>query len=221
MWGAGLRFLLAAVLLFALISLLKLALPRGRALTGALLYSVFQFSGAFGPHTHRTSRSMIMNNKLRTIGISVLGLLIMFAAFAVMGLCQLGYGQARPYLPGPALSLIWSEEDRVARDYLDRIPRALEIFRDESEGCAAQRTQPCLTRAVDDLERDIGEATPAPASWMSGAHGRLYLAVSTLAVLQRRSEVQQPSSSRLDFATLRARDEFLSAAAEWDAAARR
>ena len=48
LWGAGLRFLLAAVLLFALSALLKLSLPRGRALTGALLYGVFQFSGAFG-----------------------------------------------------------------------------------------------------------------------------------------------------------------------------
>ena len=40
--------MLAAVLLFALIALLRLALPRGRALAGALLYGVFQFSGAFG-----------------------------------------------------------------------------------------------------------------------------------------------------------------------------
>ena len=48
LWGAGLRFLLAALILFALMALLKLALPRGRALMGALLYGVFQFSGAFG-----------------------------------------------------------------------------------------------------------------------------------------------------------------------------
>lgn len=48
LWGAALRFMLAAVLLFALIALLRLALPRGRALAGALLYGVFQFSGAFG-----------------------------------------------------------------------------------------------------------------------------------------------------------------------------
>ena len=48
LWGASLRFLLAAVFLFALMALLRLALPRGRALVGALLYGVFQFSGAFG-----------------------------------------------------------------------------------------------------------------------------------------------------------------------------
>jgi drug/metabolite transporter (DMT)-like permease len=48
LWGAALRFSLAAVLLFAVMAALKLALPRGRALTGALLYGLFQFAGAFG-----------------------------------------------------------------------------------------------------------------------------------------------------------------------------
>jgi drug/metabolite transporter (DMT)-like permease len=48
LWGAGVRFTLAAFVLIALMGALKLALPRGRALQGALLYGVFQFSGAFG-----------------------------------------------------------------------------------------------------------------------------------------------------------------------------
>lgn len=48
LWGAALRFMLAAVVLFALIAIFRLALPRGRALVGALLYGVFQFAGAFG-----------------------------------------------------------------------------------------------------------------------------------------------------------------------------
>jgi drug/metabolite transporter (DMT)-like permease len=48
LWGAGLRFSLAACLLLVVMAALKLALPRGRALTGALLYGLFQFSGAFG-----------------------------------------------------------------------------------------------------------------------------------------------------------------------------
>lgn len=47
-WGAGLRFLLAAVLLLAVMAALRLGPPRGRALAGALLYGLFQFSGAFG-----------------------------------------------------------------------------------------------------------------------------------------------------------------------------
>jgi len=48
LWGAGLRFSLAAVVLLAVMAMIRLALPRGRALTGALLYGLFQFSGAFG-----------------------------------------------------------------------------------------------------------------------------------------------------------------------------
>lgn len=48
LWGAGLRFALAAGLLAALMVALRLALPRGRALGGALLYGLFNFGAAFG-----------------------------------------------------------------------------------------------------------------------------------------------------------------------------
>ena len=47
LWGAGLRFSLAAALLLAVMAVQRSALPRGRALTGALLYGVFNFAGAF------------------------------------------------------------------------------------------------------------------------------------------------------------------------------
>ncbi len=48
LWGAGLRFAIAALLLVGLLAALKVALPRGRALAGTLLYGAFQFGGAFG-----------------------------------------------------------------------------------------------------------------------------------------------------------------------------
>ena len=48
LWGAGLRFALAAVLLLAVMVLLRLAFPRGRALIGSLLYGLFNFAGSFG-----------------------------------------------------------------------------------------------------------------------------------------------------------------------------
>jgi drug/metabolite transporter (DMT)-like permease len=47
LWGAGLRFSLAAALLLAVMAVLGLALPRGRALTGALLYGALNFGAAF------------------------------------------------------------------------------------------------------------------------------------------------------------------------------
>jgi drug/metabolite transporter (DMT)-like permease len=48
LWAAFLRFALAAVLLLAVMAVLRLPFPRGRALTGALLYGLFIFGGAFG-----------------------------------------------------------------------------------------------------------------------------------------------------------------------------
>ena len=46
LWGAALRFLLAAALLLAAMAVLRLRFPRGRDLRGALLYGVF-IGGAF------------------------------------------------------------------------------------------------------------------------------------------------------------------------------
>lgn len=47
LWGAGFRFALAAALLAALMAALRLAPPRGRALTGAVLYGTLNFGAAF------------------------------------------------------------------------------------------------------------------------------------------------------------------------------
>ncbi|MGE5223724.1 MAG: DMT family transporter [Omnitrophica WOR_2 bacterium] len=48
LWGACLRFSLAAILMVVIMAALRLAIPRGRALVGSLLFGLFQFSGAFG-----------------------------------------------------------------------------------------------------------------------------------------------------------------------------
>jgi len=47
LWGAGLRFALAAALLGAVMAILGLELPRGRALAGALLFGLLDVGGAF------------------------------------------------------------------------------------------------------------------------------------------------------------------------------
>jgi drug/metabolite transporter (DMT)-like permease len=47
LWGAGLRFGLAAALLVVVMALLRLELPRRRALTGCLLYGALNFGAAF------------------------------------------------------------------------------------------------------------------------------------------------------------------------------
>jgi drug/metabolite transporter (DMT)-like permease len=48
LWGAGLRFALAAVLLAALMAVLGLSPPREKALAGAVLYGALNFGAAFG-----------------------------------------------------------------------------------------------------------------------------------------------------------------------------
>ncbi len=47
-WGAGLRFALAAILIVSIMIALRVALPRGRTLLGAMLFGLLQFAGAFG-----------------------------------------------------------------------------------------------------------------------------------------------------------------------------
>jgi drug/metabolite transporter (DMT)-like permease len=48
LWGAGLRFSLAAALLLAVMAVIRPAFPRGRALAGAVLYGLFNFGASFG-----------------------------------------------------------------------------------------------------------------------------------------------------------------------------
>jgi drug/metabolite transporter (DMT)-like permease len=47
LWGAALRFALAAALLLSVMAALRLAFPRGRALTGAIVYGALTFGAAF------------------------------------------------------------------------------------------------------------------------------------------------------------------------------
>lgn len=47
LWGAGLRFALATALLVALMAVLRLTLPHGMAMTGAVLYGAFAIGAAF------------------------------------------------------------------------------------------------------------------------------------------------------------------------------
>lgn len=48
LWGAGLRFVLGAVMILTVMAALKVRLPRGKALAGAVMFGLFQFAGAFG-----------------------------------------------------------------------------------------------------------------------------------------------------------------------------
>src|SRR5919106_5619531 len=47
LWGAGVRFLLAAVFLLGLMAALRLSLPRGRSLAGVIVFGLLQFCATF------------------------------------------------------------------------------------------------------------------------------------------------------------------------------
>lgn len=47
-WGASVRFTIAALLLLVLLVALKHEFPKGKALFGAMLFGLLQFAGAFG-----------------------------------------------------------------------------------------------------------------------------------------------------------------------------
>ena len=48
LWGAGLRFSLAALLLGCVMAAMRLGLPRGRALAGAIVFGALMFGATFG-----------------------------------------------------------------------------------------------------------------------------------------------------------------------------
>jgi drug/metabolite transporter (DMT)-like permease len=48
LWGAGLRFLAAAVLFLGLMAATKLAFPRGTALVGSIAFGLLQFGATYG-----------------------------------------------------------------------------------------------------------------------------------------------------------------------------
>jgi drug/metabolite transporter (DMT)-like permease len=52
LWGATLRFALAAGLLFAAVAVMRLPLPRGRAFVGTLAFGALNFGGAFALAYH-------------------------------------------------------------------------------------------------------------------------------------------------------------------------
>jgi drug/metabolite transporter (DMT)-like permease len=47
LWGAGLRFVLSALLMFGLVAMLRVELPRGRALGGAVVFGLLQFGATY------------------------------------------------------------------------------------------------------------------------------------------------------------------------------
>jgi len=108
-WGAGLRFLVAGVLLTGIALATRRAFPRGRSLRGAVVYGLVGFAGAFGliypglRHVQAgTGAVVIALSPLATYGLaiahrqerfrvqSLAGALLALAGIAIVFVDQLG-----------------------------------------------------------------------------------------------------------------------------------
>jgi drug/metabolite transporter (DMT)-like permease len=92
LWGAALRFLLAAGALIAVMASLRLAVPRGRALTGALLYGGLNFGASYAliyyglVHVHAgLAQTLLALVPLAALFLAVLQRQERFRAGAVVG----------------------------------------------------------------------------------------------------------------------------------------
>jgi drug/metabolite transporter (DMT)-like permease len=82
LWGAGLRFTLAAAVLLAIAAALRLAVPRGRALAGAILYGGPIFGGAFALAYYSTvALSAWLDDEPLTTGLVLGGLLVLAGVY--------------------------------------------------------------------------------------------------------------------------------------------
>jgi drug/metabolite transporter (DMT)-like permease len=108
LWGAGFRFLAAAVLLFAIVGVMRLELPRGRALAGAALYGTLNFAAAFAlayyglTHIHGGLGSTLLALvPLTTLALAVVQRQESFRMSALIGslVALAGVG----FISGPAL----------------------------------------------------------------------------------------------------------------------
>jgi drug/metabolite transporter (DMT)-like permease len=117
LWGAGFRFALAAALLVGLMAALRLAWPRGRALTGAALYGALNFGAAFAlayyafVHVHAgLGQTVLAIVPLVTLLLAVVQRQERFrlaalagSALAVVGIAVLSEAPLRESVPGLSL----------------------------------------------------------------------------------------------------------------------
>ena len=126
-WGASLRFIVATILLFGIVRLRNISLPRGAALTGAVLFGLFSFAISYAflywgltrvssgmasvlfatiPLMTQLIASLIGQERLTWKGI--LGALIVIAGIAVVFMEQLKFDVPLIYMGAVLLGVLSS-----------------------------------------------------------------------------------------------------------------
>jgi len=142
LWGATLRFGLAALVLFGLVLVRRVALPRGRALLGSMLYGVFAFGVSFalisvsvnqaGPGTAQVLLALV---PLLTLLLAVAqglerfrlqslaGSLLAVGGIAIVFVDKLGHGLSLALLAVLVAAVFIAEANVVVK----RVPRVSPI----------------------------------------------------------------------------------------------
>ena len=138
-WGAALRFVIASLILLGMIWLRGISLPRGKALTGSILYGLFSFAISYGFlywGLTRVSASMgsvmfatipLMTQLIASVigqehlsGKGILGALIVIAGIGLVFLEQLRFDTPLVYLGAVFLGVASSALSGIIVKYYPR-----------------------------------------------------------------------------------------------------
>jgi drug/metabolite transporter (DMT)-like permease len=152
LWGAGLRFSLAAALLLAAMAVLRLPFPRGRALIGSVLYGLFNFGLSFALIYYGLVRVQVGLGQilLALVPLATLLLAVLWRQERVRGSAVIGTFFA---LVGITLIALIEPRDGIARDR-----GAAEAGRGGAEPDGG------ILRSRDTTRRTTGSGIPAAAS---------------------------------------------------------
>ena len=138
-WGAALRFIIASLILFGIVSFRKIPLPQGAALKGALLFGLFSFAISYAflywgltrvssgmasvtfatiPLVTQLIASLIGQERLT--GKGILGALIVIAGIAVVFLEQLRFDIPLIYLGAILMGVVSSALSGIVVKYYPR-----------------------------------------------------------------------------------------------------
>jgi drug/metabolite transporter (DMT)-like permease len=138
-WGASLRFIVASTLLFVILRLRNIPLPRGAALTGAVMFGLFSFAISYGflywgltrvgagmasvmfatiPLITQLIASLIGQERLTWRGM--LGALIVIAGISVVFVEQLRFDTPLVYLGSVLMGVVSSALSGIVVKYFPR-----------------------------------------------------------------------------------------------------
>jgi drug/metabolite transporter (DMT)-like permease len=194
------RFMLAAALLMTAVAVMRLELPRGRAMTGALLFGAFNFGGAFGLFYYAlvelhagfgqillalvplaTLLLAVVERQEHLRVAAVVGALVALAGIAVMSRAPLGEVPLLPVLAAVGSALCFAQ----AAVFVRRFPAVHPV----TMNAVGMATGAALLAIASTLAGEEFELPQRAATWAAlgyvVAFGSVVVFLLYLVVLQR------------------------------------